>query len=144
MTAYLSFPEDAGCPSTPILNLIAYWKNLYEYGQLTGAAPGDDAEWRQATFQWNGATDPTKRVVLQNVELVVQCACNFPGWRLCQDPEFASRNRRWLLDTGQSARLTEAALEEWDRAPDDLRSVLLEEADGRVFAFVVAHGTEED
>jgi len=140
MPPHLTLAEGDERRFVPVLGLVAIWRTLYEYGQPSKGAP-DVQGWRAGTFLWHAARPADGRVVLQSVEVVVRCLANIPGWNLGRDPTFGQKNQHWLAHAGECARLTAAALEVWDSAPESVQTALLDQAEAQVFALVVAHGT---
>lgn len=140
MPSHLTLTEGDARQSVSVLGLVAIWRTLYEYGQSsTGIA--NVQGWRAGTFPWHAARPADGHVVLQSVEVLVRCLSNISGWNLGYDPTFGQNNHHWLAHTGECTQLTTAALEVWDSVPESVQKALLEQAEGQVFALVVAHGT---
>ena len=82
---------------------------------------------------------------LHSIELLCRLASNASSWSIANDPAFGQRNQRWLTDDGRGgAKLSTASLEAWDARSPRQRQALMDEADGNVFALVVAHGSRTE
>lgn len=82
---------------------------------------------------------------LHSIELLCRLASNASSWSIATDPAFGQRNQRWLTDDGRGgAKLSTAALAAWDAISPQQRQALTDEADGNVFALMVAHGSSTE
>lgn len=101
--------------------------------------------WRSTALAWRMSEKAGMSTNLHSIELLCRLASNASSWSIATDPAFGQRNQRWLTDDGRGgAKLSTAALAAWDAISPQQRQALTDEADGNVFALMVAHGSSTE
>lgn len=135
---------DSANIAVPLGRFIACWVALHDYGTLANCEDSATA-WRSSSLAWRMNDNAPVPTNLHSIELLCRLASNAANWSIALDPAFRQRNQQWLTGSSHGgAMLSPAALAEWDARSPQQQRALTDEADGNVFALVVAHGSDTE